>query len=616
MLTFLLASAAHAACTVTLTSPASGTVQASSPLLRWTGDCTSYRVQESPSSTFPVVSTVNQRYAATRSFRMAEDTWDGYQAGAWAAGVYWRVQGRASDGTITTSASRLMTMAPDLDDDGYSSTVDGDCDDTNAAVNPGAAEVCDDGLDNDCDGTSNGCALSGTIDLSAADGKFSAASAGAGGGFAVAMVGDTNGDGWSDLLVGAPGDDTAGTDAGAAYLFYGPVSGTVSLASADAIVTGDSAGDQLGWAVGGGGDTDGDGLADVVITAENDDTGGNNAGAAYVFYGGLVGNVSATAADATLIGENLSDQFGWRATFADFDGDGIADLAVSSPDQDANGSLTGTTYVFYGPVSGTIDASIADAQLRGDTSGDTSGHGFAVGDLNGDGADDLVLGADEADDGGRDSGAAYLILGPMIGTQVLTTYDAIIVGEDARDGAGAEVAVGDWDGNGVDDLAIASPGDDLAGTDAGVISILYGPLSGTIDLSAADARFTGGTGEQVGTALVSAGDLNGDGADDLFVGNGRNDSGGVDAGAGWVLYGPFTGTTALTAADLTLVGEDAGDAAGGGGIGGGGDGTGHTLAGGEDLDGDGTPDLVIGAVGDDAGGTDAGAVYLVVGSGQ
>jgi hypothetical protein len=93
-----------------------------------------------------------------------------------------------------------------------------------------------------------------------------------------------DGDGFADVLVGAYLADTGGTQAGAAYLVYGPVTGTLDLSSSDAIVRGD-AGDALGRQVGHAGDTDGDGLADLFVSASADDTATTDAGAVLLWLG-------------------------------------------------------------------------------------------------------------------------------------------------------------------------------------------------------------------------------------------------------------------------------------------------------------------------------------------
>ncbi|MCK6528813.1 lamin tail domain-containing protein [Myxococcota bacterium] len=146
----LLPGRAEAACAVVPTSPPDGSVQVSSPLFRWGGvDCATYRVWFSPSGTFGADRTLTP-WRTRKQYRMGEEIWDGFQAGAWAEGVYWKVQARDAEGAVAFSTVRQVVMDPDIDDDGVSVGA-GDCDDDDGTVFPGAVEACN-GIDDDCDG--------------------------------------------------------------------------------------------------------------------------------------------------------------------------------------------------------------------------------------------------------------------------------------------------------------------------------------------------------------------------------------------------------------------------------------------------------------------------------
>ena len=129
------------------------------------------------------------------------------------------------------------------------------------------------------------CSLTGDIDLSVADAKFIGEDANDQAGFSVASAGDVNGDGYDDLLVGALYDDDGGSQAGAAYLIFGPVTGDFDLSAADAKFIGEAASDYAGISVASAGDVNGDGYDDLLVGAYGDDDGGTNAGAAYILYG-------------------------------------------------------------------------------------------------------------------------------------------------------------------------------------------------------------------------------------------------------------------------------------------------------------------------------------------
>jgi hypothetical protein len=252
--------------------------------------------------------------------------------------------------------------------------------------------------------------VAGTLDLSAADAKLVGENAGDSAGSVVAEAGDVDGDGLADLLVGAPGNDDAGSDSGATYVVLGEAAGTLDLSAADAKLVGEDAGDWAGSAVAGAGDVDGDGRADLLIGALYDDDGGTDAGAAYVVLGGVAGALDLSAAAARLIGEGPSDWAGSAVAGAgDVDGDGRADLLVGAQGDDDGGKYAGAAYLVLGAPGGTVDLGSADAKLVGIALGDVAGALLAgAGDLNGDAYDDLAV---SAPDSGSESGAVYLLLG-------------------------------------------------------------------------------------------------------------------------------------------------------------------------------------------------------------
>ncbi|RME20297.1 MAG: hypothetical protein D6798_20790, partial [Deltaproteobacteria bacterium] len=134
-----------------------------------------------------------------------------------------------------------------------------DCDDGDAATNPAAEEICNDGADNNCNGDSTECALAGELSLDHAGAAWWGAAGGDQAGFAVAAAGDVDGDGFDDLVIGAPYSDAGTSNAGAAYLVRGPATGGGSLSAAAATWLGTDASENAGIAVAGVGDVDGDG---------------------------------------------------------------------------------------------------------------------------------------------------------------------------------------------------------------------------------------------------------------------------------------------------------------------------------------------------------------------
>ena len=165
-----------------------------------------------------------------------------------------------------------------------------------------------------------------------------------GAGISVSTAGDIDGDGHDDILVGAYAHDAGGTNAGAAYLLYGPVYGSLDLSAADAKYIGEAPSDYAGYTVSAGGDLDGDGLDDLVVGAKREGSGGYHAGAAYLIYSAVPGDVDLSLSDSKLIGEEASDAAGYAiAQAGDVNGDGYDDLLVG-----ALGNGNGAAYLMLG----------------------------------------------------------------------------------------------------------------------------------------------------------------------------------------------------------------------------------------------------------------------------
>ena len=221
---------------------------------------------------------------------------------------------------------------------------------------------------------------------------------------------DFDGDGIVDLVLGANGSDLAGTDAGAAAIFLGPIpDGSWRLSDGDRLFLGEALGTFFGDQVVFAGDLDGDGTPDLASSGAMDERGRT-----WIFQGGL-GTDPMTGAEAlaTWTGEADGDQAGYSLAAGDVDGDGVADLAVGAPYNDRGGDYSGAVYLIRGPVEGgAFELAAADRAWTGNRGFDYAGWALDLGDSDGDGTDDLVYGAYYAEILVNSAGTACLFRAP------------------------------------------------------------------------------------------------------------------------------------------------------------------------------------------------------------
>jgi hypothetical protein len=471
-----------------------------------------------------------------------------------------------------------------------------DCDDSVAEVNPTAVEVCGNLRDDNCDGGPNQCqgfggmmnyekadaviirdecsvgaaAFAGDVDgdgtgdmifggYTCGDGmaylitgpwagvryqsldttaRFVGHTPGGRAGYSVDGAGDVNGDGYADVVIGAPGDwNSSDADRVGAYIFYGPVEGTWSLAEADARIETTFASTAAGRCVSGVGDVTGDGLDDIAVGGG---AGWQAAPTLHVLSAPLAGDVSLDSAGFGITGHGVQCAFG----LGDVSGDGVSDLLVEAaaylvdPLGSLGGDRAGRVYTVAGPIGSsfwldetsarlTIDGGVCHWEFlevydAGRSAGDVT---QSPGDLDGDGTNDIALQAYECVPVPENRGwgkwrgniSTYVFRGQRSGVVSVDEADGLMSGASL-------VEPGDYNGDGaVDSVMYAISGQDP-------YDVVYGPLVGAPGPTDA-AQFERGNG---GPFRAPSDDLNADGYDDLVVSGVYPPAG--EHAVGWLIY--------------------------------------------------------------------------------
>jgi hypothetical protein len=395
--------------------------------------------------------------------------------------------------------------------------------------------------------------------------------------------GDFNGDGYDDIVVGAPSDDAAGIISGSAYIYFG---GPSVDSAPDIVLKGAAFLDYFGGSVADAGDVNSDGWHDVIVGAPQNNSAAPHAGRAYIFFGGP--GIDATP-DILLDGDAADDFFGGSVSGAgDVNGDGYGDVIVGASHNDAGAQDAGRAYIFFGgkAMDNRSDINLTGAGYMDSFGGSLSG----AGDLNGDGYDDVIVGAAYSS-GGTGPGTAYVYFG---GSQMDAKADVTFAGENPDDRFGWEVSgAGDVNSDGYADVLVGAPFNGETAWRAGAAYVYFG---GSYMDAYADITLRGtNRSARLGHSVCGAGDVNRDGYGDIILGAPYDWSACQTTGEALVFFG---GGSMDAAPDIVITGAAANDSLG------------FSVGGGGDINGDGWADLIVGVPYSDIGGADKGQARL------
>jgi hypothetical protein len=411
-------------------------------------------------------------------------------------------------------------------------------------------------------------------------------------GFSVSSAGDVNGDGYSDVIVGAPNYDKGQDNEGGAFVYKGDPSGLTLTA-----VTFESnqANAKMGYSVASAGDFNGDGFSDVLVGIPYYDKDAIDEGRANLYLG------SSTFFNSAITAYGLNNSQGGSlmgisvATAGDINGDGFSDIIIGCPQASIGESKEGTVRYYLGNASGapkalnTLQINQANAQF---------GYSLApAGDVDADGFSDIIVGARWYTNGqGQDAeGAAFIYRGSGNGQLI---GPVVIEGNQLNAAMGNKVSsAGDVDGDGYSDVLISAYlFDSGIMKDNGIVNLYLGSSTGISAQQQPARTFYGNDNDHMGSSIACAGDVNGDGYSDILLGAEYHDNGQFNEGAVFVYQGSKDG---IIGDPASMLESNQGD---------GWFGTAVSSAG--DVNGDGYSDILIGCYTFDNGQKDEGHVFV------
>lgn len=407
-------------------------------------------------------------------------------------------------------------------------------------------------------------------------------------GFTVASAGDINNDGYSDVIIGSP-------NSGQAFVFHGSVSGVDNVP--EIVLEDNQQGGSFGWSVASAGDVNADGFSDVIIGAYEYDRGQTDEGVAFIYHGAAGG---LTSQYATILEINQSGANFGRcvASAGDVNGDGFSDVVIGSPYYDISvlNKNEGAAFIYHGSASGI--GNVVSQKVNGEKAGAWMGYSVAsAGDVNGDGYSDIIVGEHEFT-GSINEGAALVFQGSASGVDAAAICN-IRSGQADSDLGWSVRSAGDVNGDGFSDIIVGAPFFDNPQINEGAAFIYHGSASGVNYVSSATLT-ANQNGSQMGYSVSSAGDVNGDGYDDVIVGAPYFDNGETNEGAAFIYYGSASGISLN--GFVTLEGNQAEANMG------------FSVSGAGDVNGDGYADVVVGAPLYDDAQANTGRVFIFHGS--